>query len=79
MYKVYILKSLVAEKFYTGKTDNLERRLKEHNDGYTYYSKRYKPWKIVYEEQYVTEQGAVSREKYLKSAAGRRWIKKRIT
>ncbi len=43
MYKVYILKSSDYPKTYVGITDNIDRRLKEHNSGKNFYTKRYKP------------------------------------
>jgi hypothetical protein len=45
---VYILKSLIKDRFYIGCTANLGNRLKEHNLGKTRSTKTYKPWKIVY-------------------------------
>ncbi len=78
MFYTYVLKSLVYQKFYTGHTDNLDRRLKQHNNGYTIYSKRYRPWQNVYCEQFNSEEESIKREKYFKSAVGRRWLKKYI-
>lgn len=78
MFYTYVLKSLVCRKFYTGHTDNLDRRLEEHNKGYTVYSKRYKPWQIVYNEQFDSKEESIKREKYFKSAAGRKWLKKYV-
>ena len=76
MFWVYVLKSQDHNKFYTGQTDNLERRLQEHNEGKSIYSRRYRPWRVVYTETYGTAVEAISREQYLRSAAGRRWLKK---
>jgi len=76
MYFVYILLSTIAKKTYVGITDDLKRRLKQHNLGYHFYTKRYKPWKIVFSEKYIDRNAARVREKYLKSAAGRRWMNK---
>ena len=76
MFYTYILKSKIQVKYYTGYTDNLERRLNEHNQGRNIYSSRYIPWKIAYKEEFTTETEAIKREKYFKSAAGRRWLKK---
>jgi putative endonuclease len=51
MYIVYILKSLKeTSKYYIGLTEDLDRRLNEHNSGITGYSKRYAPWQV---ETYV--------------------------
>ena len=70
MYFVYILLSKRYNKTYTGITDNLDRRLKEHNEGSGIFSKRYRPWKILYSEIAKDRLLARKREKYLKSAAG---------
>ena len=73
---VYILKSIDYPKTYTGSTNNLEKRLIEHNQGLSMFSKRYRPWKLIYKETLDSLEKARVREKYLKSAAGRKFIKK---
>ena len=73
---VYILKSSNFKKTYTGSTTDLERRLNEHNSGSHRYTKRYLPWNVVYSEQVAELSVARARERYLKSAAGRRFIKR---
>lgn len=75
---VYVLSSKIARKSYTGSADNLSRRLKEHNEGKSYYTKRYKPWELIYTEEYLTEHEARMREKYLKSASGRKKVIKEL-
>lgn len=77
-YMTYILLSKIAKKTYVGHTDNLLRRLEEHNRGRSIFSSRYRPWVILYNESYSLEVDAVKREKYFNSAAGRRWIKKNL-
>lgn len=64
MFKVYVLKSEKAQKSYVGSTNDVERRLSEHNAGYHSYTKRYKPWKVIYTEEYSTENETREREKY---------------
>ena len=77
MNYVYILKSLKYPKTYTGSTTDVERRLREHNTGTNCtYTKRYRPWELVYKEKCDSLENARVREKYLKSAAGRRFLKK---
>lgn len=56
-------------------TNNLERRLREHNSGKNFYTKRYIPWSLVYSEEFSTVQEAKKREVYLKTAAGREFLK----
>lgn len=74
-YFVYVLRSVTYPKSYVGSTDNLERRLGEHNKGKSFYTSRYKPWKILYTEEFPSLKEARAREKYLKSRGGRRFLK----
>jgi len=78
MYNLYILRNLTSGRTYTGITDNLERRLKEHNLGRHSYTKRYIPWEVIYTEFLDSRLKAREREKYFKSAAGRRLLAKLI-
>jgi len=72
---VYILFSNIFEKFYVGMTNNLNRRIKQHNSKQVLSTKAFVPWSIIYNEKFETRTDARQREKYLKSAAGRRWRK----
>ncbi len=72
MYWVYVLKSEEG-KSYTGMTGNLERRLREHNTDHTKSTKNRK-WTLVYKEEVISRLHARKREKYLKSATGRRYL-----
>ena len=56
-------------------TNNLERRLNEHNAGLHNYTKKYLPWAMIYSEKYDNLSDARKREKYLKSAVGRKFLK----
>lgn len=78
MFYTYILLSQVSNKTYAGRTDNLEKRLKEHSDGKETFSRRHRPWKVLYSERFLSEVESAKREKYFKSAAGRRWMKKNL-
>ncbi len=75
MYFTYILKSKKFPKTYVGITDDLTRRLFQHNSGLHPYTKRYVPWEIIYTEEVVDRIQARKREKYLKTSSGRRWIR----
>jgi putative endonuclease len=79
MYYVYVLKSDLDGSYYKGYTQNLELRLKEHNSGKSSYTARKIPWKLVYSEEVRTLEEAIAREKYFKSAAGRRFLKTKIS
>jgi len=74
-YFLYILKSLEHEKTYVGITNDLERRLNEHNNGKSNYTRKFKPWKIFYKEELNDRKTAREKEKYYKSSAGIRKIK----
>ena len=75
MFFVYVLFSDGFKKFYVGISENLDARLKQHNNGETKSTKPYIPWRIVHAEEYEFRTEARKREKYLKSAAGRKWRK----
>ncbi len=75
-YVVYVLSSRVVERSYVGSTNNLKRRLEEHNLGKNYYTRRYMPWDVIYTEEYGRLEIARKREKMLKSTTGRRYLKK---
>ena len=76
MFTIYVLKSESGIKSYVGVTNDIERRIKEHNSGKHAYTKRYMPWDIIHTEKFSTFKEARSREKYLKSTSGRRFLKK---
>lgn len=66
MHYIYVLKSIHALTLYIGRTDNLERRLREHNLGHTFTTKKYMPWVLVYCEGYLDIEDAEHRERTLK-------------
>jgi len=72
---IYVLLSKKSARTYVGSTTDLNRRIREHNAGNHYFTKRHIPWKVFYKEEYPTLPEARKREKYLKSCAGRKFIK----
>jgi len=79
MYYVYILKSINYNEIYTGSTNDLKRRLVEHNNGNEISTKRYKPWRLIYYEAFSSEKDAREREMKLKyHGNATRELKKRI-
>ena len=76
MVTVYVLLSLKDSATYVGITLNTLNRLKEHNNGKNRYTKGHIPWKIIYTEQFPDWASARTREKYLKSTAGKNSLKK---
>jgi len=75
MYYVYLLISEKDRGFYIGFSQNLRRRLKEHNSGKNVSTKHRKPWQLIYYEAFSNEKDAKAREVYLKSGYGRDQIK----
>ena len=76
MYYIYIIKSLSSERYYIGQTNNLEIRLKRHNDNNVTATKNRGPWEIVHFEEYQTRSEAMQRERYFKSLKSRKSIEK---
>ena len=77
MVTVYIIESLTDKAWYTGMALNAVHRLAEHNSGKNMYTKGHRPWKIIYTEEHPDWKTARVREKYLKTAAGKNWVKKK--
>jgi len=78
MYYVYILKSIRDKHFYVGYTGNLKKRFEEHEQGKVISTMSRRPLKLVYYEACLNKYDATYREKYLKTAWGKRYIKNRI-
>lgn len=66
MYYVYVIKSLKDNKLYLGSTNNLRRRLLEHNNGKSQSTKSRRPFELRYYEAYFIEDDARKRESSLK-------------
>jgi len=76
---VYILQSEpTPEHFYIGLTENLQARLKKHNAGGVRFTSIFRPWKIKTAIAFTNEDQAVQFERYLKTASGRAFAKKRL-
>jgi putative endonuclease len=75
---VYVLRSIKDGRFYVGLTRNLRARLLAHNNGHVASTKRRVPLELIYWEGCLNENDAARREKYLKSAWGKRYIKGRL-
>ena len=67
MYYVYILKSLKDGNIYTGYSNNLKRRIEQHQLGLVKSTKNRLPIKLIYYEAFLDKKDAQEREKYLKS------------
>lgn len=78
MYYVYILKSSKTKKYYTGVTDNLKRRIKEHNSRNSDYTSWSGPYNLIWCSIFKNKEKAYDFEKYLKSSSGFAFRNKRL-
>ena len=78
MHYVYVLLSEKDSKFYTGQTNDLKRRIQEHQSGNVRSTWNRKPLKLIYYEACLDEDDAKQREIYLKSGKGKKYIKNRL-
>ena len=78
VYYVYVLQSKKIKKWYTGSTGDLRKRFREHEEGKSTWTKGRGPWKLIYYEACLNEQDARSREIYLKSTIGKRYLRNRL-
>ena len=75
MYTVYVLFSERFNKIYIGYTSDLENRIISHNElGKKGWTLKFRPWVLVYSEEFSTKAEALLKEKQLKSGKGREWI-----
>jgi putative endonuclease len=77
-FYVYVLESIKNDTMYVGYTENLVRRIKEHNSGENVSTKHGVPWKLIYYEVCLNQQDALRREGYLKTSQGSRLLKARL-
>jgi putative endonuclease len=76
---VYILQSEpFPDRFYSGLTTDLSDRLKRHNAGDVSHTRKFRPWRIKTALAFTDQQQAVAFERYLKTASGRAFAKKRL-
>ena len=78
MYYTYILLSTKTGEWYTGYTNDLRKRFSEHQKGLSVWTKSHRPFKLIYYEASLNKDDARSRELYLKSGMGKRYVKNRL-
>ncbi len=76
LYFVYILLSLKDNRLYVGCTNNISRRIKDHNYGKVYATKNRRPLVVIYSEKFEHKADAFNRERYLKTLWSARFKKK---
>jgi len=81
-FTVYVLRSESTGRRYVGQTNNLSRRLSEHNsiehNRHKFTSRNAGPWTLVHEERYDTRSEAMIRERWLKTGRGRAWLDEQV-
>ena len=75
MYYTYAISSQSRKYIYVGITNNLKRRLDEHNKGNNKTTKAYRPFKMIFFDEFQTRVEARQKEKYLKSGIGKEFLK----
>ena len=79
MYHAYILQSIkFSNQYYYGSSEDVFSRLEAHNKGQSYHTSKYKPWKVLFYAGFGTKKLAEDFEKYLKTASGRAFLRKRL-
>ena len=78
-FHVYVLHSTATDRIYVGYTSDLNARLKTHNElGAKGWTIAFRPWTLVHSEIFPTKRMAMNREKELKTARGREFIRTHI-
>ena len=78
MYYVYVLRSTNDDGLYIGYSANLKKRFAQHVEGRALATSHRGPWKLIYYEAYIEQPDALGRERYLKSGAGRRFLRAQL-
>ncbi|MBL7156154.1 MAG: GIY-YIG nuclease family protein [Candidatus Pacebacteria bacterium] len=80
-YYVYVLQNSHTGVLYIGYTTDLKRRIQEHENGKSLYTRKNKKegiWKLIYFEGYTNRIDAYNREKFLKGGSGRNYLKRQL-
>ena len=78
LYYTYVLENTLTKRHYVGSTNDIDRRLEEHNRGHTKSTRSRGKWKLLYVEKYNIEEQARKRERQIKSYKGGGAFKKLI-
>jgi putative endonuclease len=78
MHHVYVLRSATDDGLYIGYSANLRQRFRQHIQGSALATSYRGPWTLIYYEAYVEQADALGRERYLKSGAGRKFLRTQL-
>ena len=74
---VYVIRSVKSpNRYYTGLTDNVERRVEVHNSGGSQYTAALRPWELVVSIMFSNPASAAAFEQHLKTGSGRAFSKR---
>lgn len=75
MYYLYILLNEAGTRTYTGVSNNVAKRLTEHNEGRVKSARPYRPYRVIHMDAFLTLSDARKKERFYKSTTGRRRLK----
>jgi putative endonuclease len=75
MFYVYAIRSLLRSYLYVGMTSNVQRRLEQHNRRHNRTTRAYAPFRLIHVESFETRPSARAREIFLKSGAGKEFLR----
>lgn len=79
MWYVYLIESEIhVGQRYIGETNDLRRRLAEHNTGKSPHTSKYAPWRLVTYIAFTDQTKAIAFERYVKSGSGHAFASKRL-
>ncbi len=78
MYYVYVLLSLKDKKFYIGFSEDVNKRLADHNAGRNTSTKSRRPFELIYYETHLSKENAFRREAYFKTTKGKSTLKQML-
>jgi putative endonuclease len=78
VHYVYVLRSTSDSGFYIGYPANLRKRFAQHGQRNVFATSYRGPWKLIYYEAYIEQADALGRERYLKSGAGRKFLRAQL-
>ncbi len=79
MFYTYVLLSLKDKKHYIGWSNDLEKRVADHNNGDVQSTMDRRPLQLIYYEACLNKRDAIKREKQLKTGFGRAYLARRLT
>jgi putative endonuclease len=74
LFYIYILRSNTLQRHYVGSTENVEKRLQEHNSGKSLTTRAGVPWELIHTECFGTRSEAMLRERKIKACGVGRYL-----